>query len=71
MKSFDDFLNLSNDRFPEFLENVLSEHFQDGENLSADRIVSKTLTISREITLDTLRLYHDWLANQIHEEQIP
>lgn len=65
MKTFDDFLDSSNERFVELLENVINEHLQEQESLSAEEFASKILTVSREIMLDTLRLYHEWLSEQI------
>lgn len=67
MKTFDSFLDSSNDKLADLLENVVREHFPDYERLSYEQLTSKIITVSRSVTLDTLRVYHEWLSEQIQE----
>ncbi len=64
MKSFSEFYNSSKDELNRLTEEVIQEHFPAGQPLSSTELTSKIVTASKTITLDTLRLYHDWLSEQ-------
>lgn len=67
MKSFDDFYNESSEKLSDLLSEILSEEFPSGTSSSPAELVEKVIHISRVITLDTLREYHDWLSKQLGE----
>ena len=67
MKSFDDFYNESREKLSNLLNEILSEEFPSGASSSPAELAEKVIHISRIVTLDTLREYHDWLSKQLDE----
>lgn len=64
MKPFKEFYNSSKDELNQLTEEVIQEHFHAHQSLSPTELTSKIITVNQIITLDTLRLYHDWLSEQ-------
>lgn len=67
MKSFDDFLDSSDEKTVELIVNAVREEFPGQETVSVTELTARMLAISKNITLETLRVYHDWLSEQIQE----
>ena len=64
LKSFKEFYNSSKDELNRLTEEVIREHFSPARSLSPTELTSEIITVNQIITLDTLRLYHDWLSEQ-------
>lgn len=64
LKPFKEFYNSSKDELYRLTEEVIQEHFHTRQSLSPTELASKIITVNQLITLDTLRLYHDWLSEQ-------
>lgn len=64
MKPFSDFYTSSNEKLDELLKEVIADEFAENEKLSSAEFAGKIISANRIITLDTLRVYHEWLSEQ-------
>lgn len=65
MKSFDDFCSSYSDEMEENLQKIITGKVPDGTKLTISELVGTIVAFNRQITLDTLRLYHEWLSEQL------
>lgn len=65
MKSFDDFCSSHSDEMEENLQKIITGKVLDGTKLTISELAGTIVAFNRQITLDTLRLYHEWLSEQL------
>ena len=65
MKTFAEFYNESKDELNSLAQEAIKTQVSSQENLSPTEFASKILTLSRTTTLDTLRVYHEWISEQL------
>lgn len=65
MDNFSSFYNASNEELDKLLSEVISDNFPDNQRLSPAEFAGAILNANRTITLDTLRVYHEWLSEQL------
>lgn len=65
MKSFNDFYTSTSADFDKFLKELIKEEFPTGEIVSPMELAGKLLSANSQLTLERLRLYHDWLSEQL------
>lgn len=65
MKSFDDFCSSYSDEMEENLQKIITGKVPDGTKLTISELAGTIVAFNRQITLDTLRLHHEWLSEQL------
>lgn len=65
MKNFNEFYQSASDELDKSIHEIITEEFITGERLNSTELVGKILSANQQITLDTLRIYHEWLVKEL------
>ena len=68
MKTFDTFYSEYRDRLNSSVQEIASE--MSGGPYSPSEFAGKLIVANQMVTLDTLRMYHQWLSEQSEEQSL-
>lgn len=63
MKDFNEFLDLSSEKFEQSVKEVIASSIGKGQHFNLEDLTSLIIAISSELTVERLRLYHEWLQS--------
>lgn len=61
MKDFDNFIESSKSEYSKIAEETIKSIIGNGGRMNLTELATRLISVSDELTLERLRLYHEWL----------